>query len=505
MSNTNDFDTPDELGQPLDQDMDFGEFEDKKEESFGTALKSSPLVKFGLIGAGILVVIVLITLFGGDSEKAPNSLVGKGEQDFKVAPGTTEVSPVMKEAMEEKNQQRIEEAQKQGGSAIPTPIDPPTTLLDVPTDQTDEDPLLRWKQMQEERARAQREQQLVAAQNQPQADPQRDAKIQNLATGMSTQMNEILGKDKKAELQHMTVFDMNSANQGASTDGTTQVDYAQNSVNGQTTATANPLKVILPAGKIEYAQMLLEANSDIPGPVVAMIVSGTFNGGRLLGTFTSQEDYLVIKFNTLVTKKGTSIPINAYAVDPQTSLTGVATDVDHRYFQRIVLPAAAKFVEGLGDAYAQTTTTVASTNTSTTSSTEDLNTEQEFGKAISEAAKQVGDVLDEDGKNTKPLVRVHAGTPIGILFMAAVTDQSIVQARTGITGNNQQNQNGNYPQQQGQQYPDNQNNLSAYQQLQMGLQNQQFMQQGGYSGYLPTQLNTVPMDNTGSTESTGQQ
>jgi hypothetical protein len=162
-------------------------------------------------------------------------------------------------------------------------------------------------------------------------------------------------------------------------------------------------------------------------------------------------------------------------------------------------------VEGLGDAYAQTTTTVASTNTSTTSSTEDLNTEQEFGKAISEAAKQVGDVLDEDGKNTKPLVRVHAGTPIGILFMAAVTDQSIVQARTGITGNNQQNQNGNYPQQQGQQYPDNQNNLSAYQQLQMGLQNQQFMQQGGYSGYLPTQLNTVPMDNTGSTESTGQQ
>lgn len=480
MSNTNDFDAPDELDQGVDQDMDFGEFEEKKEgSSLGALWKNSPVVKFGLIGAAVVVVIVLITLFGGKSEEAPGSLVSRGDPNFKQAPGTEEVSPVMKEAMEENNQQRIEEAQKQGGSAIPTPIEAPKTLLEVPDDQGEgEDPLLRWKQMQEERAKAQREQQLNEEQSKPQADPQRDAKIQNLASGMSAQVGDILGKDKKLGLQHMVVFDVSKLE---SKEGLDENSLAYDKLADGTTqlsTTGKPLKVILPAGKVEYAQMMLEANSDIPGPVVAMVVSGTFNGAKLLGTFASQEEYLVITFNTLITKKGTSVPIKAYAIDPQTSLTGVATDVDHRYFQRIILPAAAKFVEGLGDAYSQTTSETTQNATTTTTSTEDLNTKQEFGKAVSEAASQVGDVLDEDGKNTKPLVRVAAGTPIGILFMSPVTDQDILQARSGTSMSNpQQQQQAGVPQQQGI-FMGNTNGMNPYQQLQMGLQNQQFLQQG---------------------------
>jgi intracellular multiplication protein IcmE len=212
-----------------------------------------------------------------------------------------------------------------------------------------------------------------------------------------------------------------------------------------------------------------------------MIASGTFSGGKLLGSFTAREEYLVIKFTTLVTKKGTSVPINAFAVDPQTSLTGVATDVDHRYFQRIVLPAAAKFVEGLGDAYAQTTTSTSQSSTSTVTTTEDLDTKQQFGKGVSEAAKQVGDVLSEDGKSVKPLVIVAAGTPIGVLFMAPVTDQDLLKARVGVSSTNQQQVNDTNTQQQNP-YLQNQNNLTAYQQLQLGLQNQQFLQQGTYYG-----------------------
>lgn len=503
MSNTNDFDTPEEIDQAIDQDMDFGEFEDKQQNSLGSVWKSSPLVKFGLIAAAILVVIVLITLFGGKAENAPNSLVSSGDKDFKEAPGTKEVSPTMKEAMEEKNQQRIDEAQKQGGSAIPTPIEAPKTLLEVPDEQgASEDPLLRWKQMQEERAKAQREQQLMETQAQPQTDPQRDAKVQSLMSGMSAQMGDILGKDKKANLQHMVVFE-ESKLRSLSNDGTDASNFQNAQNQNQILEPTTPAKTLLPAGKIEYGQMMLEANSDIPGPVVAIIASGPFNGGKLLGSFTSQEEYLVIKFTTLVTKKGTSIPINAFAVDPQTSLTGVATDVDHRYFQRIILPAAAKFVEGLGEAYAQTTTSTSQSTTSTTTTTEDMDTKQEFGKGVSEAAKQVGEVLSEDGKNTKPLVRVAAGTPVGVLFMTSITDQTVLKARNGSGQNSQTNQNG---QTEVQQTNQNTNTMTPYQQLQMGLQNQQFMQQGYFPGTQLQQNNqpTLQPDGTYSTQPTGQ-
>lgn len=491
MSNTNDFENPDDLDQNVDQDMDFGEFEDDKNKSLGSAWKNSPLVKFGLIGAAVLVVVILVALFGGESEKTPSSVVGRGN-NLKEAPGSEQLSQNMAEAMEEKNQQRIDEAQKQGTSAIPTPIEPPKNLLETPDDVNAEDPLLRWKQMQEERARAQREQQMVEDQK-PQGDPQRDAAVQNMATAMLNQMNTILGREKDKQMKHITVFDASALKneQGSSATGAGSAAAAYTASQ----VAAKPANVILAAGKVEYAQMMLEANSDIPGPVVAMIVSGPFNGGKLMGSFTRQEDYLVIKYNTLVTKKGTSVKINAIAVDPQTSLTGVATDVDHRYFQRIVLPAAAKFVEGLGSAYSQTTQTTSQSASSTTTTSEDMNTKQEFGKAVEEAASKVSEVLDEDGKNTQPLVKVAAGTPLGILFMDSVTDQDVLKARAGIDGSQQQ-----VPQQQPvQQQPMmfNSNAMNAYQQLQMGLQNQQFMQQGGMQN---SNSNQQPTGSYGSTQ-----
>jgi intracellular multiplication protein IcmE len=249
---------------------------------------------------------------------------------------------------------------------------------------------------------------------------------------------------------------------------------------------SKPPVTIVPAGKIEYAQMILEANSDIPGPVVALIASGQFNGGKLLGKFTSQEEYLVITFDTLVTKKGTSIPVSAFAIDPATSLTGVATDVDHRYLKRIVLPAAAKFVEGLGEAYAETTETSSQNATTTTTTSTDLDPKQEFGKAISDAAATVGEVLSSEGQSTKPLVIVAAGTPLGVLFMSPITDQALLQSRAGISplqgrgGRQNMNQQNLDQQNQGQGQNGmffNQDYMNQLQQFQNGLQNQQNFQQ----------------------------
>ena len=53
--------------------------------------------------------------------------------------------------------------------------------------------------------------------------------------------------------------------------------------------------ILIPAGTIEYAQLVLEANTDAPGPVLADIMSGPLAGSKLLGSFTSTDDYLILK------------------------------------------------------------------------------------------------------------------------------------------------------------------------------------------------------------------
>ena len=473
----------------LDQDVDFGDFEeDSKPRSTGSLLNSSPLVKFGIIGAVVVVVIGLIAFMGGKDSKTPKSLVGGTNEEFKSAPGTEQVSQSMQNAIEEKNEQRVDEATKTGGSAIPTPIAPPKSLIDMGTEiSQEEDPLLRWKQMQEERIRIQREQEQL--QLQAQANPEQQQNIDAMKEAMTAQITGILQK-QPMDIKSMTVYQKEASQQGAGAGAGSGTEpsyppsaqaaaYSQRA--GAQAAPRGPEKIIIPAGDIQYAQMMLEANSDIPGPIMALMASGPFSGGRLIGSFATEDEYLTMQFTTLVTKKGTSIPIQAIAVNPDTSLQGMATEVDHRYFSRIILPAAAKFIEGMGNAIAQTTTTVSQSSSSTTSSTQDLDTTQELGKAGAEATSKLSEFLDDEASKQKVLVRVHAGTPIGIIFMQKVTERMILQARGEVQeADSQMNQGANNPYMQ--QGGNQAGQMNPLQQLQQGLFAQQTMQQGLLQG-----------------------
>src|SRR5690606_41887846 len=61
------------------------------------------------------------TLFRSEDEDAALSRVGAGAQVTTV-PGEEEVDEVYRKAIEEKNQQAADLAQRIGGSALPTPI-----------------------------------------------------------------------------------------------------------------------------------------------------------------------------------------------------------------------------------------------------------------------------------------------------------------------------------------------------------------------------------------------
>lgn len=446
-----DNDLNDEFDDGIDNDLDndFGEFDqDTQRTSIGKVIKENPAVKIGLVVAALLVVIGAITLFGGSTETAPSSTVGGGN-DIREIPGTAELSPEMRAVMEENNDQRIEQAQREGTSVIPQPIDTPRAQLPVPAEETPaDDPLARWREIQEQRVQTQTTtQQQTSAQQQPAQDPARAQALQGLITSMNAQMSQILSSKKSGGLQSMTITDIKTLmaarqqaeQQLAQLNGGNNNAFPQqaNAMIDPTTGlpiNTTPAKILLPAGAIEYAQLLIEANSDVEGPIVSMIVSGPFAGSRVLGTFQRKEEYLVLQFSTLVNKKGISIPINAYALDPDTTLTGMATDVDHRYWSRVILPAAAEFVQGMGEAYAdrEGDTTIV-TGDVVVQDRPPLNTREQVAAGVSEAADRVSDILDEEADDVEPLVRVRAGTPMGILFMAPITDQDVVAGTTNPT------------------------------------------------------------------------
>ena len=495
-----DFDT----GADHEIDNDFGEFDQETEKgSLGDLVKKNPAIKIGLIVAALLVVVGGITLFGGSKKKGPDSVVTKTADVKDIPGGTKELTPQMKQVMEEYNQQQLEQAQKTGNSVIPQPIDTAKQVLTVPADETPtEDPLVKWRVLQEERAKAAQAEQ--ASQQQKQNDPAKDQALQALIGAMSGQMSQILGGKKIENIKTMDVTSLKDVM--AAQQAMAQQSQAKTGVNQQTANQQNalidpttgqplpPAKILLPAGAIEYAQLLIEANSDIQGPIVAMIVSGPFSGSRILGSFTKQGDeYLVLQFQTLINKKGVSVPIQAYALDPDTTLSGMATDVDHRYWERIILPAAASFITGMGQAYSdqQGQTTVV-TGDVVVQDKPPLNTKEQIATGVQKASDKVGQLLDDQGSKTQTLVRVKAGTPMGILFMNPVTDQDFTVGQTSPTTTRalqQQQQQQSLLQQQ-------QNNSQSPFYVLQGLQGAQNLQTTGGAA-------TAPKTTTSTTGYTG--
>ncbi len=411
----------DDQKNPFEDDqVDFGAPDDDEFEDFeggGTTLgdmwRNNPLVKIGVIAGGLITIIGAIILFGGGEDPTLPSKVDSG-QDVVEAPGTGPVSEEYRQAVQERNIQIVEDAVRTGESAIPTPVDTPVARLELPEDDFgDEDPLERWRRIQEERTR----QRAQEVDTEPLVDPNADA-IDALANAMAAQMEGILESKGPLPPIHIVVTEADFLQQQMAE--AQQGDPASTMVEQDTEI----INILLPAGTVEYAQLITEANSDIPGPILAQVASGPLAGARLIGNFEVANDYLVLTFDRIIID-GITHPTEAIAMDPDTTRLGMVTDIDRRYFTRIILPAAAAFVEGMGEAISETNeTTVVVDGGSAVSSEEELDTQEELFKGLEKATEKIGELLDEQASQTQPLIRVETGTPMGLLFLEPVTDET---------------------------------------------------------------------------------
>ena len=148
----------------------------------------------------------------------------------------------------------------------------------------------------------------------------------------------------------------------------------------------------------------------------------------MIGTFAKQADRLVIRINTVI-HQGQSIGTDGVVVSPDTMEAGVASDVDQHYLARFILPAAAAFVQGLGQAIATTSNTAAvlSPFGGAANSTH-LNLNQQLGVAAGAAAGQIGAVLNQAAPKG-PTVSLEANVAVGVMFLST---SRCIAARRGL-------------------------------------------------------------------------
>ncbi|WXH25887.1 hypothetical protein WDZ11_22880 (plasmid) [Roseomonas mucosa] len=98
---------------------------------------------------------------------------------------------------------------------------------------------------------------------------------------------------------------------------------------------------------------MLAVSSETGGLIVLQADSGPIAGARLIGSFNraGQSNRLVVRV-TRVQYQGQTIQADGIVVAPDSMETAVATNVDQRMLERFVLPAAAAFIAGLGQAVA---------------------------------------------------------------------------------------------------------------------------------------------------------
>lgn len=177
------------------------------------------------------------------------------------------------------------------------------------------------------------------------------------------------------------------------------------------------------AGQLSFARIINSTDSDTAGPVIAEIVKqGPLYKARLIGGFkeNTTSNALVVEFERLVFTDGTQTPVSAYAVDASNASLGVKSAVNHRYFLRYAPLIAASFIEGLGSTLSNSGSRVLF-GPHYVIATQD---EPQLQQGLYAGAGKVGERMARDIEALAPkgpLVKLEAGSLIGVLFLDTVS------------------------------------------------------------------------------------
>lgn len=201
---------------------------------------------------------------------------------------------------------------------------------------------------------------------------------------------------------------------------------ASTGANTVTTAATSGGRTVVRAGDPPaFAVLNTAVNTDEPGPVTATIVSGALNGTRLMGKVEVGQNAQKAGLHFTVASipgQQNSVAIDAWAIDPQTARSALASDVDNHYLLRYGTFFASSFLGGFGDALlkgGQGQHLIASPS-GTVVQTDAYSNKQLVLAGVGNVGKQAGTNM-ANIMNRPATITIDAEIGIGILFMADVT------------------------------------------------------------------------------------
>lgn len=206
---------------------------------------------------------------------------------------------------------------------------------------------------------------------------------------------------------------------------------------GDSADSAVPIEVIAPywrgPGEIDIG---VDSDNSTT-PVLARINTGKHAGIVLKASDGAKltGEGVVIHF-TEMAYKGINYKVDAYALQEDSLLANVASDVNHRYMSRIVLPALLSGIGSVGEMYAQANTELISNGFTNQVVRPGLpDSTAVLGSMAGGAASQAAKVLSEDAARLPATqVMVTKGQVVAIQFMRGVYAADAMRPGDGSGG-----------------------------------------------------------------------
>jgi polyhydroxyalkanoate synthesis regulator phasin len=273
-------------------------------------------------------------------------------------------------------------------------------------------------------AAAQAAQQASAA-----AESARQQKIQELIGAMSGQAHALIAAWAPPVMQHKSGSGSSDSSKGGKEGGGGLSLFKSSTTTKTTGGSAVADAPIIKAGTIYFAILDTGVNSDFPDtPVMATIIAGPYKGAKLLGKVsintnptTQTADRVSLTFNLMnIESLPKSQAITAFAVDPQTARTVLASKVDYHYLLRYGSIMGSAFLSGYANAISNAGATTSTGIFGTTTTHPELSAASKLAVGLGQVGTTLG-TATANYVNTPPTVRVNAGVGLGILFMSDLT------------------------------------------------------------------------------------
>jgi polyhydroxyalkanoate synthesis regulator phasin len=278
----------------------------------------------------------------------------------------------------------------------------------------------------------------AAAQAQAEAEKDRQIRIQNEMAAMSGQAHSLISAWAAPAMAHKG--DSSPPKEETTTTTTTKTGggglFGSGSSGSDSEASAAP---VIKAGTIYFATLDTAVDSDFPDtPIMATIVNGPYKGGRLLGkvtintnSVTQSPDRVSLTFNSMSLESwDASQSITAFAIDPMTARTVMASSVDYHYAKRYGAMLGSAFLSGYASAISNAGATTSTGIFGTTTTHPELSPASKIAVGLGQVGTTLG-TATANYINTPPTVKVNAGVGLGILFMSDVSVTAGGAAATG--------------------------------------------------------------------------